>query len=560
MIGMRTVVWILVGIAIAVSAHFLIDLRTSAAPKGLRRNTLAPSAEKAAVLSVARRGEPGVRLVRDESWKIVSPYPASAEQSAVLRLTDALSFSPISDELTDAELLRIGRTRRDFGLDSPRVVVTAGNSSGEGVEVSFGADTPSGDGVYATVLGQASVYVVSSNVFAAANLDVAGFRCRRLLSARQEDVVSFDIKNGAGRFVRIVRDGETWKMSEPYEMLASSSKARSFLDALVGMEARDFVWPVGVSNEATVASVSLLAGYGLDPDSAFVVTLKCADGKDGSVSFGRAAGKDEVYALVRGGTAIVTVPLSACESARADAGAFVDARAFPVEAASVGAISVDDGGTAYMLSRNAEGVWRLDAPVSALADQEAVEGLVRRLLALKYSDVAADGVLVSVGTNAEPVSVSRPSVFAGMRPEDLRSKTLAKLDPKQVKRVVVTGEGKASVSAVFDGERKSWALEGSESVAMADGEALSHLVAALNPLEAVRVVRLKVSEGELGVYGLDKPFRTIAIDQTAAESVRRNILIGDVTDGGRYATLGASDAVFVISSDSAAALLAPIAK
>jgi len=560
MTSVRTLIGLVVAIAALAAVHFVVDVQTDSAPQGLRRKTLVPQAEKADRLSIVRQGNRDVRLVKDGEWKITAPYPASAEQSAVLRLTDALAFAPLSDEMTDAELLRIGRTRKDFGLAEPRVVVTLGTAARDDVTVSFGSDTPAGDGVYASVGDVAAVYIVPSNVFAAANLDVAGFRRRRLFAIRQDDVASFDIKNKAEGFVRIERVNEAWKMDAPNKGAVSSAKARQFVETLVGLEAQGFVWPVGVSNEAGVASASLLAGYGLDSESAFTVTLKCADGKDRAVSFGRESGTGQVYALAPGGSAIVTVPGAVCESVRAGANSFSDTRIFPVEESAVSAISLADGGMTFLLSRNAEGVWRLDAPVSAQTDQKVVEGLVGRLLSLKSSDLVADGVRVSLGTSAEPVSVSRPALFAGMRPADLRSKTIVALDPKLAKRVVVTDKDKTPVSVVFDADRKSWVMESSETTAAADVDALSKLVASLNPLNAIRVVRLKVSENELGVYGLDKPFRTIAVDQTAAESVRRNILVGDVTDGGRYATLGASDAVFVISSDSATALLAPIAK
>jgi len=556
----RTLIGLAAGIAIMVLLHLLFDVRTKSAPKRLRRKTLAPQAERAEFLSIARPGERGVRLVRNGDWKIAAPYAASAEQGAVLRLTDALAFGTISDEMTDAELLRIGRTRKDFGLDSPRAVIAIGTSSKTNAVVSFGSNTPTGDGVYAAVEDEPAVYVVSSNVFAAANHGVTGFRRRRLFSIRQEDVVSIDIKKGSGGFVRIARDGDGWKMTEPRESVVSSQKVRRFVEMLAGLEAQSFVWPVDVSNETGVASASLLAGYGLDPESSFAVTLKCADGRDRAVSLGRESGAGQAYALAPGGGTIVTVPLSVCESVRSGAGAFSDARIFPVEETSVSAISLSDGEMKYLLSRSAEGSWRMDAPISAQADQEAVGELVERLLSLKPSDRVADGVCVSVGTNAEPVSVSRQAVFAETKPENLRSKTMVDLDPRLMKRVVVTDREKTAVSAVFDAERKSWVMERSESAAAADGDVLSRLVAALNPLVAIRVVSLKFPEGELGVYGLDKPLRTIAVDQSSKDSVRRNVQIGDVTDGGRYATLGASDAVFVISSESAAALLAPIAK
>lgn len=567
--GMKRVGWLLAGVAAAVAAHLAIDMKTDCAPQGLGRRALVPDAEKAIMFHVARAGEPGTRLVAatravasepgEGGWKIALPYPADAGQSVVLRLSDALAFAPVADEMTDAELLRLGRTREDFGLDNARAVVTVGWPGEVAVRVCFGNATPAGDGVYATVGEGDTVYVVSSNVFAAANLGTADFRRRRVFAFGQDDVASFDIKNGPGRFLRFTREGEAWRLVEPHANRASSPRIREFLDTLLKLEATGFVWPTGATNETAALSEALLAGYGFLADSAVAVTLKCANGKDGTLGFGSDAGKGQVYALAPGGS-IVTVPAAVRDAVTAGAGAFVDTRLFPTEAKAVNAISIEDGGTAHLLSRDAEGAWRLDAPVSAAADAKAVEALVARILALQIQDIATNGVRVSVGTNAEPFAVSRTALLADTRLEDLRSKTIVKIEPKNVKRLVVTDHEAKPVAVVFDGERNAWNVESAEGTVVADGEAAGRLAEALNPLKAVRVARLKVSASELGLFGLDKPQRTVAVDQAAEGSVRRNVLVGDVTDGGRYATLGSSDAVFVISAESAAALLAPIVK
>jgi hypothetical protein len=49
---------------------------------------------------------------------------------------------------------------------------------------------------------------------------------------------------------------------------------------------------------------------------------------------------------------------------------------------------------------------------------------------------------------------------------------------------------------------------------------------------------------------LEKPVYTLAVDSFAEKQPRRNIMFGKkLENGSRYATVGASDAVFVISGD-----------
>ena len=73
------------------------------------------------------------------------------------------------------------------------------------------------------------------------------------------------------------------------------------------------------------------------------------------------------------------------------------------------------------------------------------------------------------------------------------------------------------------------------------------ILSVINPLTAVRIEKLAVVAADLDDYGLDVPFLTVAIDRDSDETIRRNILIGKKTKGGRFATIGSSDAIFVIS-------------
>lgn len=560
----RTIVFLLIGIALVVGLHLLVDLQTASVPRALRRNALLPGAEDAIAIEICRRGECATVLTHDGEWKITSPYAAPADRARVLRLVDALAFAPAHDEMTDAELLRIGRTRSDFGLDPARISVSVSRAGVGRMRASFGDATPTGDGVYATVDDGDMVFVVPTNVLAAADYDADGFRRRRFFERTADQVVAIDVKGATAHFLRLARDGEAWKVTEPYSSVASTSRVQAFLDAILALEACDFVRPTATPQPP---SSSLLAGYGLDPESSVTVTLKCLDGKDLMVSLGRMLGNDRIYAQMPGGDiATVALPDPIRSIRTAGVTAFVDTRLFPFEAKAVTMLSMDDGGTKYLLSRGSDGDWRLDTPISAAADQAEVGKLLDRILSLRTADADSSGVCVSVGTNAEPVSVSRTALLKDQRLEDLRAREILRVDPAHLKRLVMTDSSGAQTAVVFDAENRTWIIENTSAATATstctavDREAVDHLAAALNPLKAVRIERLRVSAAELGVYGLDKPLRTVAIDQTTENAVRRNIRIGEVTDGGRYATFASADAVFVISPESAAALLAPVVK
>ena len=103
-------------------------------------------------------------------------------------------------------------------------------------------------------------------------------------------------------------------------------------------------------------------------------------------------------------------------------------------------------------------------------------------------------------------------------------------------------------AVVYDREKRRWNREVSGAIAPGevDAKAVERLLSAINPLKADRIVTLKVNAEDEVKYGLDKPLLKIAIDQDSENSLRRNIIIGGQAKGGRYATVGSSDAIFVI--------------
>ncbi len=114
------------------------------------------------------------------------------------------------------------------------------------------------------------------------------------------------------------------------------------------------------------------------------------------------------------------------------------------------------------------------------------------------------------------------------------------------------------MSVVFDRDLRSWKVESSESGGMVVSEAVAGVLAAISPLRAEWIVKLKVTAADLRGYGLETPKWTVAVDQSREGSVRRNILVGDQAQGGWFATIGGADAVFVLSDAVVGALTAPL--
>ena len=554
----KSIIILLTIIAVAAALDYFVYFGKGPSSTS-KRTTLVDFQSEAASVRIERVGSPAVVLYRGlGGWRLTDPFASGADEQAVMKLVDVLTQTPVVEVISDSELLKLGRTRADFSLEEPVLTVTLTGMDKSVCRFMFGSATPTQDGVYASVEGVDAVFILGKPAFSFVDVRPDDLRQRSLLPLGGAWVTSFEIKREGIPLLEFLRTGEGWNVGSEK---ASSQKITEFIDDLTTASAVSFIWPVGSSNETDHATSSLLAGYGLDPDSAVTVTLNDINGKSRRLSFGKEADDGNVYALVQNGNAIVTVPSKLRDFARQDPVMFTDSRLFPVEARSVNGFSVSSDGSLYSLVRDKDGKWGLESPVVAPADQEASDALLSLILSLSPADVVKEnGVAVSVLTNMSKVLVPRERILGKRTFEDLRSREMLKIDAPLVKRIVSTVGGKTpkTASVVYDRERRQWNLDTEADGVAVNVKGVESVLSVINPLAAVRIEKLAVVAADLDDYGLDTPFLTVAIDQDSDETIRRNILIGKKTRGGRFATIGSSDAIFVISDATVSRLSASI--
>lgn len=552
----RAIVFLLLAIAALAVAEALLSAGGSRG-RARWRAFLVDGAPDFTAVDIVRGGRDRTTLVRDREWRMTRPFAAEVEASAVMKLVDALTQTPVSESVSDDELLRMGRSRADFALETPPLEVVLSNDTAR-ADVAFGTLTASGDGVYAAVGGERRVYIVPSSVLAAVDVPVDRLRRRRIFRREAETVAAFDIRQSSGRVLSFTRDGEGWRLgAEP----ASAEVVSGLLGSLCAAEATGFAWPTGAADEGRQASASLLAGYGLDPETAVTVTIKGLGGASESVSFGKPASGDGVYAFVHGGGSVVTVVAALKDAAAQDAARFVDPRLFRTAAEKVSSLTIADGGVTLALERDDQGRWRLASPVSAMADSAAAESLLAHVLALTSSDLRPEGTSVAVGADAKPVTVVRSAVFPdGGGFEALRSSEVVNFAAGEVRRLVSVSSNGAPVSVAYVRDRRAWVVESAPDGAVVSDEGVARVLAALSPLRALRVARLKASAVELAEFGLDRPSMSLAVDLDREGSARRNVIVGGDAPDGVFATVGAADAVFVIPREARNALASPLTR
>lgn len=571
----RFILFFLTGIVVLSAVLAFLAHRSREVASEATRNTLCVfSPEEVDGIAISRRGTNVVVLARNEigAWGIVAPYVAPADLASVARLVDALTLLPLGDMRTETELAELGEDFSDFGLSGTvRASVTL-TSKGRESRVFFGASTASGRDVYARADGLRNVFTVCMEAVDAIPDDADGFRARTLVASASEQISGLDLHKPDAPFIRLVRDTSGWWLSSPVEAPADETVVASLVDGLVGARIEGFVMPSAAhaprAGGQTVISQSALAPYGLAVEAGLSVSVKSATGMPEQIVFGSSAGTNLVYALVQNGTAVVTLPSSVADLFRKGDAAFRDTRVFPFGTdEQVRSVSISVGRLVYVLARDTNGVWRLEAPVAAPADPAAAAAMVDAVLRIRRNDVQdsmadEESVRISVATSlgGYPDVTVAQAFFRTCGPfANLRSKTLLELDSKSIRRLSVKHQGGQVTSVALNPDRNLWNLVNGSAPATIRPEAIRALLAALTRVEAVGVETMAASPGDLRRCGLDVPSLVIAIDFDGVTAIRRNLMLGAIAPGGgRYATVGGADAVFVLDRATTAALMIPI--
>ncbi len=472
-----------------------------------------------------------VRASSPTHWLLKTPGgEAVADHAAVMKLLDALAYSPIGDALAFDDLRELNLAPADFGLSPPVVSIgIVSSAKGKSTGVSLGLKSPSGAEVYAMAQGMMSVFTVPASVMSVVPESPDGFRPLVLLPFESSLATAVDVRVPDAAFVKLIRSAGSWKLKSSDSSPALPSAVTSLIASIADAKIRSYVatgFPIPVSKLAT---------YGIDPEKSQLVTVY-GPGESAQIVFGNPV-DDSVYALVQNGSAVVTVPAALKEACSVSPNAFRDTRLFPVAASQVDSFTVSSSNGVCILRRDGDG-WALESPVVAPADQECVKAFIQRMLSLDSSatsSVPVDAVTVKIGgvSAALPATLPSAETLAAFH-----TRTVIALGASEVAKVTVSGADSPTVM---------WPAVPGEPIPGAVAEALANLT-------AESVVNLSASPEELEVFGLSKPYRTVAIDLKSSDSIRKNLVVGNaLASGARYAMLSGASTVFTLSPSALAA-------
>ena len=342
-------------------------------------------------------------------WHMQKPIDVDADQTAIDNLIHAVS---------DAEVKRTiesdGTSLAVYGLDKPDTIISLTLSNGKALPaIRVGKAAPVGFSAYAQLEGSPEVKLVPSVFQTGMKRDVKDLRNKTILDFKDEDVQALEIA-AADRTLRVVRDGDGWKIDQPTALKADPSEVRGVLSSLRGTRAEDFV-----------DAPSSLAEYGLDDPREKVAVIVGKDNTRKELWLGSEKAKDSknvLYVKRPDGDTVYAVGSWTWSGLNKDVASLRDKTVLAFDLASLGTIEVSrrDGGSYRLVKESPaaaaapaaassasttpeahEAEWKIDG--EKRSQGEAIRALAGDLHGLKGYEIAAEkpGNLTTYGL-AEP--------------------------------------------------------------------------------------------------------------------------------------------------------------
>lgn len=583
--------------ALAYRGRQLIDV----APSGLAR------------IDMERGGEKFTLQQDKDTWSLAAPVKASVDPDSMNKLAGDLARLEAVEYVSDAA--KAEDLDKLYGLANPAVKATVTFTKADKPAETLLLGKQRGDkpDYFAKLASGPAVFVVKKDLHDELDKSSLAFRPAHLWQIDQADITDLRFQKEGQEF-HLKREGPYWKIVEPFEARALSTRVKEMEDSLVK--------PAPARYEAHVAKE--LGAYGLDKPYLRVVlttapkkegeTIK-EPAKDHVLLIGKptGVGAEARFAKLGDSEAIFVVNADLVGQVSHSALDLLDHTLLALDANTITRIQSSEGGQTLSLQRDKDG-WRVESPAAKFqADPQVSDATVNawaKLEAEKYvaygpKDLATYGLDKPAGTitvttetpgadNKAPTKAEHTLELGKAVPGETGAR-YARLDKKPavvvlaapvvaeltrtyldyVDRTVLKFDAAkvASVQRQMGNDRLelvkrdgAWRILPGDQVA--DAQAVPALLRQLASLRAVRVAAYQAKD--LKPFGLDAPAAVLTLDlgKTDGKDVKQILKIGKVVEetgkpapapgeGDRYAVANDSGIVAVLPEGLARRLLAP---
>lgn len=532
---------------------------------------------------------------QNDKWRLTTPVAARADAGAVDRLLGGLADMKRGEVITEQDRAQRKTKLADYGLETPRCAITV-DFDGRKQTVLFGRTAPMGDAIYLKDAARSDVVATEAAVSNNFPTNVVALRDRALLTGSSYDVKRLDLR-GDGRLIQLAKNERgDWQLQQPMVARADRAAVQGVLDAI-------FDWRVA----AFVADgITDFTSYGLD-ENATKITVNAGDKTSEQVLLvGKSAGANttQVFACTPPEKSVYAVNTDALAKISIKIDSLRDRRLFTLSSYDLAEVQLQQGEKKLGLKKDSQGEWTITQPWPAKADGARVQdfltqvtgtkiegfldqnaanpgalGLANpawRLTLLKSGATTATNVTAKMvsGEDLQTLLISgqtRPNGRIAVRLEHeatpfeipaavltnltvdplvFRTRDILTLNPGDALKLAVVRSGTTQIVARASSTNDFMIVAPVKGVA--DQGQIDNVLNTFCFLRAERLVA--ADEKDLGKFGLAQPALALTIFIKGDASQAKTVLMGAVTEGGRYAMVRGQDLVFVLDAGPAMVL------
>ena len=316
-------------------------------------------------------------------WKLTSPTPLAADQSAVSSLLG--TFSSLNSERLVEE--KAGNLA-SYGLDAPKLEFDLSEKNNQTQKLFLGDDTPTGNGIFAKLDGDPRVFIMPSFDKTSIDKTANDLRDKRLLTLDPDKISQVDLV-AKTQEIEFGRNKDEWQIVKPKPLRADGSEVdelvRALTEAKMQLNASD--------DPKKIASAFALA----TPVATAKVTAE-----SGTQELQVRKNKDDYYAKsssVDGTYKVASTLGTALDKSLDD---FRNKKLFDLGSEDLNKIEIHDGSKTYFLTRSGEDWWSGSAKKMDPGSVQDLVDKIRDLSASKFVDTgvgAATSIDLTVTSN-----------------------------------------------------------------------------------------------------------------------------------------------------------------
>ena len=181
-------------------------------------------------------------------WRITSPSPLPADQSAVSSLLG--TFSSLNSERLVEE--KAGNLV-PYGLDAPKLEVDLSEKGNKTQKLLLGDETPAGNGIYAKLDGDPRVFTIPKYDKTSIDKSANDLRDKRLLTVDSDKISQVDLLAKKQEIAVSARNKDEWQIVKPRPLRADGTAVAELVRALT-----DAKMELGALDDSRAGCLTLL--------------------------------------------------------------------------------------------------------------------------------------------------------------------------------------------------------------------------------------------------------------------------------------------------------------